>query len=187
MKIQTIPLAQLNPAKYNPRQDLKPSDPEYRKLKKSMTEFGLVELMVWNSRSGNLVSGHQRLKILKEMGKTDCEVSVVDLDDKKEKALNIALNKISGSWDYPTLKDILEQLEADNFYTEIVGFDDNEIEELYKQDFRTEKIPERVEELKPRKMLRILVSIPLDQALEAKNIIEKIKNIQGAEVDYSSN
>jgi ParB-like chromosome segregation protein Spo0J len=75
------------------------------------------------------VGGHQRLKILKEMGKTEVEVSVVKLDDAKEKALNLALNKISGEWDMPRLKDLLEEINTGAFDNEITGFDDNEIED----------------------------------------------------------
>ena len=59
MEIRKLPLEKLNPAKYNPRKDLKPSDPEYEKLKKSMETFGYVEPIVWNKRTGQIVGGHQ--------------------------------------------------------------------------------------------------------------------------------
>jgi ParB-like chromosome segregation protein Spo0J len=130
MEIKTIPITKINPAAYNPRKDLQPSDPEYKKLKKSLTEFDCIEPLVWNEKTGNLVGGHQRLKVLKEMGRKEVEVSVVDLDDKKEKALNLALNKISGEWDYPLLKDLLEELDTGDFDMEITGFDEKEIEGL---------------------------------------------------------
>jgi ParB-like chromosome segregation protein Spo0J len=61
MIIQKIAISKIKPAAYNPRKDLKPGDPEYLKLAKSMKEFDLVEPLVWNKRSGNLVGGHQRL------------------------------------------------------------------------------------------------------------------------------
>ena len=70
MELRKIPINQINPAKYNPRIDLKPGDPEYDKLKKSLEEFDLVEPLIWNKRSSNLIGGHQRLKILIEQGKT---------------------------------------------------------------------------------------------------------------------
>lgn len=133
MDIQTIDIGRLNPAKYNPRKDLKPGDSEYDKLKKSILEFDLVEPLVWNRRSGNLVGGHQRLKILSELGHTEVEVSVVDMPDNREKALNLALNKISGEWDYPMLKDLLEELDTGAFDMEITGFDLKEIEDLMTQ------------------------------------------------------
>ena len=80
-----------------------------------------------------MVGGHQRLKILQERGNKEVEVSVVDLPDNKEKALNLALNKISGEWDFPKLKDLLEELDAGGFDIEITGFDDKEIEDLMTQ------------------------------------------------------
>ena len=133
MKIKTIPINQINPAAYNPRKDLQPGDAEYKKLKKSLTEFDCVEPLVWNEGTGNLVGGHQRLKVLKDLGRTEVEVSVVNLDDPKEKALNLALNKISGEWDLPRLKDLLEEINTGAFDIEVTGFDDKEIEELMTQ------------------------------------------------------
>ena len=53
-------IEQLNPAVYNPRNDLQPGDPEYEKLKRSMQEFGFVEAFVRNYRTGNIVGGHLR-------------------------------------------------------------------------------------------------------------------------------
>ncbi len=152
MLIKTLKVSEINPARYNPRKDLKPEDSEYKKLKKSILEFDLVEPLVYNQRSGNLIGGHQRLKILKELGIKEVEVSMVDLDDEKEKALNLALNKIQGYWDLPKLKDLLEELDTGNFDIEITGFDNVEIEELQTQLFEPaegliddDEIPEKVE------------------------------------------
>ncbi|MFC1285888.1 hypothetical protein ABE057_06230 [Bacillus paralicheniformis] len=64
-----------------------------------MKRFGAVEPLVWNERTGNLVGGHQRFKILVEEKTKSLLVSVVNLDEAEEKALNLALNKISGDWD----------------------------------------------------------------------------------------
>ncbi|MED2745151.1 ParB N-terminal domain-containing protein, partial [Brevibacillus porteri] len=112
MDIRKIPVSKINPALYNPRVDLQPGDPEYEKLKGSIEEFGCVETLVWNERTGNLVGGHQRFKILvNELGSTEVTVSVVDLDDISEKALNIALNKISGAWDEEMLAQVLAELQ----------------------------------------------------------------------------
>ena len=127
MEIQTLQINEINPAIYNPRRDIKPSDPEYEKLKKSILEFDMVEPLVWNKRTGNLVGGHQRLKILKELGIESVEVSIVDLSEVKEKALNLALNKIQGEWDFPRLKDLLEELDTGEFDMEITGFDFKEM------------------------------------------------------------
>ena len=133
MEILSIPVKEINPAAYNPRKDLQPGDPEYEKLKKSILEFDMVEPLVWNRKTGNLVGGHQRLKILIELGIDKVDVSVVELSPVKEKALNIALNKIQGEWDFPKLKDLLEELDTGEFDIEITGFDDAEIEDLVTQ------------------------------------------------------
>ena len=128
MKIEKVHIEKINPAAYNPRLDLQPGDKEYEKLKKSIDTFGYVEPLVWNSRTGNLVGGHQRLKILIEQGQTEVEVSVVDLDDAKEKALNLALNKIQGDWDRDKLGHLLDELtKLEGFDAGLTGFDPGEI------------------------------------------------------------
>ena len=81
--------------------------PEWEKIKHSIEEFGNVEPIVWNKRTGNVVGGHQRLSVLKSMGYEEVPCSVVDLDENEEKLLNLALNKIKGQWDYDKLEDIL--------------------------------------------------------------------------------
>lgn len=131
INIQTISVKQINPAPYNPRKDLKPSDPEYQKLVRSLNTFGCVEPLVWNQRSGYLVGGHQRFKVMLARGDTEVDVSVVDLPPDQERALNIALNKISGDWDLDLLSDLLAELnDSPDINVELTGFDLPEIEEL---------------------------------------------------------
>ena len=96
MEIERRKVDELKAAEYNPRKDLRPGDAEYEKLKRSIQEFGYVEPVIWNKRTGTVVGGHQRLKVMKDLGYEEVDCVVVDLDEKKEKALNIALNKISG-------------------------------------------------------------------------------------------
>lgn len=130
MKIQKVPLSKINPAVYNPRVDLKPGDQEYEKIKKSIEEFGLVEPLIWNERTGNLVGGHQRLKVLLEQGKDHAEVSVVDLDPGREKILNIALNKIDGAWDFPKLSELLSDMREEKLDMLLTGFSDLELKQM---------------------------------------------------------
>lgn len=131
LDIQKIDVNKLNPAKYNPRKDLKPGDPEYEKLKKSINTFGYVEPVIWNKRTGNIIGGHQRLKILKEQGTTEIECVVLDMDESKEKALNVALNKVSGNWDITKLTELLDDLDKSMFDVSLTGFDAAEIEDLF--------------------------------------------------------
>ena len=64
MNIQKISVDQLKPAKYNPRKNLKPGDPAYEKIRRSLHEFGYVDPVIWNEVTGNIVGGHQRYKVL---------------------------------------------------------------------------------------------------------------------------
>lgn len=130
MNIQKVSISKLNPAPYNPRQDLHPGDPAYEKLRRSMREFGCVEPIVWNERTGNVVGGHQRLKVLMESGSAEADVSVVDLDPDQEKVLNLALNKITGGWDDGQLAKLLQELEQSEVDALLSGFDQEEISGL---------------------------------------------------------
>lgn len=131
MDIRVIPIDQINAAAYNPRVDLQPGDPEYEKLKRSIEEFGYVEPIVWNERTGNMVGGHQRYKIMvQEQGHTKLAVSVVDLDDQKERLLNIALNKVSGDWNEEALTKLLVDLQQDGADISLSGFDDVDLRQM---------------------------------------------------------
>lgn len=130
MQIERKLISDLKRAKYNPRVTLKPTDPEYIRLDKAIDKFGMVEPVVWNKRSGNVVGGHQRLNILEARGETDTDVSVVDLSDRDERALNLALNKHAGKWDLERLGDLLGGLKAANFDMDLTGFGPDELDEM---------------------------------------------------------
>jgi DNA modification methylase len=130
MIIREISIQDIRPAPYNPRKDLKPGDPEYEKLRQVIGHFDLVQPLVWNERTGNLVGGHQRLKILKERGDVMVAVTVVDLDVNEEKALNLALNKVQGDWDESKLGDVLQELRCADFNLDFTGFSLEELDAL---------------------------------------------------------
>ena len=131
MEIRKISVDQLLPADYNPRKDLRPGDPEFEKLKRSVEEFGYVEPIIWNQRTGIVVGGHQRLKVLQHLGYTEVDCVVLDIDEQKEKALNVALNKISGDWDMPLLTALLKDLEESGFDATLTGFDVFEMSDMF--------------------------------------------------------
>ena len=132
MVIERKHTADLIPADYNPRKDLKPGDAEYEKLKRSIEQFGYVEPVIWNKTTGFVVGGHQRLKVLLDMGITEVECVVVEMDAEKEKALNIALNKISGEWDKDKLALLIADLQGADFDVSLTGFEPAEIDSLFK-------------------------------------------------------
>lgn len=134
MELRKISVSEIKRAPYNPRVDLRPGESEYEKLKTSIETFGYVDPLIWNARTGNLVGGNQRFKILLERGIGEVEVSVVDLSLEKEKILNIALNKIQGRWEEERLAVLLEELqhlpEVDLCLT---GFESLEIDNLIEE------------------------------------------------------
>ena len=129
MNVVEMPIAELAPAAYNPRKALKAGDPEYAKLRRSIEAFGLVDPLIWNSRTKRVVGGHQRLTVLRDLGHETAPAVVVDLDEAREKALNLALNRIAGEWDEAMLAEVLKDLERSGDIT-LTGFDPNEIDEL---------------------------------------------------------
>lgn len=131
MQIEKKAVDELKTAEYNPRKDLKPGDIEYEKLKRSIEEFGYVEPVIWNKQTGTVVGGHQRLKVMKDLGYEEVDCVVVDLDEKKEKALNVALNKISGEWDNALLANLLKDLDDSGYDLTFTGFDLAEAQELF--------------------------------------------------------
>ena len=109
-ELKVLPVSVLKPAAYNPRKKLKPGDKEYEKIKNSITEFGFADPLVVNADM-TIIGGHQRLTVAMELGYTEVPCAVVDIDKTREKALNIALNKITGAWDDSLLADLLKDIE----------------------------------------------------------------------------
>lgn len=140
MKVETITLNEIKPAAYNPRIM---SIEEQEKLEKNLQEFGLVDPIIINLKNNQIIGGHQRYEILqKEQEKTgkQKEFTLIQMgdigwvfldedmyinDENHEKALNLALNKISGEWDYSKLESILDDLQKIHFKMDLTGFDIN--------------------------------------------------------------
>jgi ParB-like chromosome segregation protein Spo0J len=126
-------ISDLKSAPYNPRLALRPGMPDYERLARSVREFGLVQPIVWNERTGHVVSGHQRLEVLRNDGVLEVEAVVVSLPLDREKALNVALNnaQVGGDWDAGKLVDLLGELcELPEFDATLTGFDGEELREL---------------------------------------------------------
>lgn len=119
----------LNPAEYNPRKRLQPGDEEYERLKTSIETFGYVDPIIINA-DGTVIGGHQRLFVLRDLGYSEADVAVVDLSKADEKALNIALNKISGEWDEEKLAEIFAELDAEGYDLSLTGFGEDEYADI---------------------------------------------------------
>ena len=129
MEIKELPLKELKPAAYNPRKKLKKGDKEYEKIKQSLLKFGYVDPIIVNEDL-TVIGGHQRLTVLKDFDYETAKCVIVDLPKEDEKALNIALNKITGQWDEALLADLLLDLQESDFNLDLTGFEPPEIDDI---------------------------------------------------------
>lgn len=177
METQIMKIGEIKAAAYNPRIELKEGDEEYTALKNSLERFGVATPLIVNKTTGNLVSGHQRLNVLKAMGTTETEVVLIELDAEKEKLLNIALNKIDGDWDYGKLEELFKEFSDEDI--KFTGYTTEEIDGLfgeadvseptfsYEDDTEdSDDEPEKEKKEKPEKAFSIYFSFPTKEAAE---------------------
>jgi len=129
MNIKTVKVSELKPNPKNPRSI---SDDALSGLAASIQKFGLVEPIIMNETTGYIVGGHQRLKALEKQGIKETTVVVVNLSEKEEMELNVALNNkaIQGDWT-KDIENILSGLKVD-----------------FPEDFETLKFDSLLEEIK---------------------------------------
>ncbi|MFP5109654.1 ParB N-terminal domain-containing protein [Neobacillus sp. C211] len=131
METARLKIDDLIPDTRNPRKDLRPGDSEYEALRRSIEEFGYVSPVIINKRNNLVIGGHQRLKVLKELGFDEIDVVYVDLDDEKaEMLLNISLNKISGEFDMEKLSEVIKDIQEDGYDATLTGFSLDDIDGL---------------------------------------------------------
>lgn len=134
MEFKKVLISELKPAAYNPRKNLSEKDPEYQRIRKSIETFGYVDPLIVNA-DHTVIGGHQRLKVLKDLGHAQIDVVLLDIPKTQEKALNVALNKITGEWDFQQLSIVLSELKEEDFDIEITGFSDKELKEIDEELF----------------------------------------------------
>ena len=141
MQIKKAPVKDLISPDWNPRQI---TTEELEKLKTSLEEFGYIEPIIVNDVNNHVVGGNQRLRALIALGYDEVDCVYVHIEDiNKEKACNVALNKISGDWDEDKLRVVLEDIELSPIDIKLTGFDELELESfdvitppnVYEDDF----------------------------------------------------
>lgn len=99
-----VDINDLSDAVYNPR---KATEKDFEDIKNSIRTFGFVDPVIVNSNPDRLniiIGGHFRVRAGKALGIKTVPVVYVDIaDEKKERELNIRLNKNTGSFDYDIL------------------------------------------------------------------------------------
>lgn len=149
--MQTINRQDIKGAPYNPR--IIDADAKKR-LKEGLKKHGLVQPVVMNKRTGNLVGGHQRLTQLDSLMKSkdyELDVAVIDVDEREEAEINIQLNNPSmgGDWDFDKLADIAGEFELT---FDDMGFSELDIDLMFDADDRFSNMmePEPVHETKEK-------------------------------------
>jgi len=189
LTVKRLAVGKIKTAEYNPRKDLQPADAEYRRLARSIDTFGYVDSLVWNKRTGNLVGGHQRFKILKERGAKQVDVSVVDLDPAAEKALNVALNnpQLAGEWDEVKLLELLGELNTDpQADATLTGFDEVELAAMGLTAVG-QTILQPIDPKAPPRMSWVLVGIPTVRFGEIAATIEHLAGVPGVILESTVN
>lgn len=166
------------PAPYNPRKITKEM---LEQLKASIRDDGYLEPIVVNKRTGFVVGGNQRLKALKELGVKKVPVHLIDVDEDREKIINIRLNKVEGEWDFPKLKELLVELDTGAINIEDTGFSFEQIENLIR-DFQPLEPPDDIFDSSGSGKLSLVIECESEselediaETLEANEIKYKVK------------
>lgn len=189
MKIEKANINDLISPDWNPRQI---TEEELQKLQTSLEEFGYIEPIIVNDVNNHIVGGNQRCKALKQLGYEEVDVVYVHIEDlAKEKACNVALNKISGDWDEDKLRVVLEDIELSPIDIKLTGFDELELTELevkepitvHEDDFIIEDEEDMEVNVKEGDLFKLGKHYLLcgDSTVEAN--VEKL--MQGAKADIS--
>lgn len=174
MQLIEMEIKDLKTTEYNPRVEFEIDSPEFRKLENVIEKFDMVEPVVWNKRTGNVVGGAQRISVLKHLGKKKTLVSVVDMDLQEEKLLNVALNKIKGGWDFDKLKKLFNGIDYSDFT--LTGFSVDEIALMLEDDEEYFNVKIADEEVFGKPKIHgesWVIVLKFDSIDEAKKFVEK--------------
>src|SRR6202521_5839928 len=128
--IEHMAIDALRPDPANPRRI---SDVELESVTRSIQEFGLVDPIIARREDSTVIGGHQRLLAARRLGMKTVPVVFVDVTAEQAHLLNLALNRISGSWDQELLARLFADLDAaPNIDLSLTGFGDDEIAKLLK-------------------------------------------------------
>lgn len=184
---ETIGREKIKNAPYNPRVI---SDKARKKLKSNLVKNGLMGGIVWNKRTGNLVSGHQRLSIIDSIYKKqnyEIQVTVVDFDLETEKKQNIALNnkELQGDYDLEKLRELMVDMpdindtgfsETDTLqmFGENMSYSNEDYEKACEQAEKAKEIFDIANKLQATKSDNFYSVIVWKEATQRATFLEKI-------------
>ena len=140
LQVQEIELSRLHPWEGNPRLNEQAVDA----VAESIRSFGF-NVPILCDQNLTIVAGHTRWKAAQKLGMTKVPVIVVEMTDAQRQAFSIADNKTAeiADWDFPKLRDILEELRYEDIDIKSLGFSDEEVRRLLLDDSADEdSVPE---------------------------------------------
>ena len=165
MVIKKVKISELNKAKYNPRVELKKEDKAYKQIKASIEEFGYISPIIVNKNNMTIISGHQRLNVLIDLGYEEVDCIFVDVNERIEKRMNLALNNIKGYNDTEKLKELFNELELSEEEILATGFDIEEIEG-YSEDFIEDLLNENYTDRNKAELKEFAITFNIDKKYE---------------------
>ena len=182
MQLKKVALKDLISPEYNPREI---SKEEMAKLKRSITELGYSEPIIVNDVNNVIIAGNQRYRALQELGTEEIEVIFIhEPVPAREKALNIALNKIDGEFDTEKLSNIFKEFQLEGFDDiTLTGFDDVEIEiltddinfdDFFQYDDEEEELPDDFVDVEGDSKTNYQIIITVNDKEIANKIMEKL-------------
>lgn len=182
MKILDRKIADLKPAPYNPR---RLTEKQYKELRRSMEDLGDLGVAVVNMHPGReniIIAGHQRIRIAKDMGRKTFPCLEVSFPPEKEKKANLRLNKTGGEWDFDLLAN---EFELDELLEE--GFSEKDLRLGVESAAAADTHEAEEVELRPFKQTHVLLSFPPEKLLDVQDHLDRIREVDGVEVEIGSN
>lgn len=170
MKIVSKKISDLTPAPYNPRQSTQKQEAS---LKASLSKFGLVEPIIYNKQTNNIVGGHFRVRELIKLGIKEVDCVLVDLSPEDEKELNIRLNANVGEWDWEMISSDWDSQKLDDWGMDVPVFHDT----IKSNDIN----------LNEYNKVHILLSFHPDNFKEIERELNQIRNNSNIEYEQTAN
>ena len=149
MKIEIADISSIKPYENNPR---KLSETAIEKVAMSLKEYGFRQPIVVD-KDRVIVAGHTRFRASKKLGLKNVPISIIDnLTEEQINAYRIADNRTAeeSEWDSELLKMEIKELEAKDFKLDLLGFNDEQLNDILfeeKQGLTDEdEVPETPEE-----------------------------------------
>ncbi len=120
IEYRLVPLKELNPTPWNPRQI---SKAEREALKNSLNHYGCVEPLVIRKADMSIIGGHQRYHVACDLLLFEIPCAIIDVSETDAKLLNIALNSIRGEFVPDKLSSLLDELKLDGADISLTGVD----------------------------------------------------------------